>query len=219
MIVYCFNNTRKLDLRSTYRRSWFWKKDHLFRWSSFWSWRVCKQAKLWHLGHRKADASKTSHCLVWSWNQLAIQCFFASLSGPAIDLQKMLIWQKKSFFQMKLILILANKKNCRVWGIERSRRTQYDSLFGMDFGQEAQLGHFSSKMSKEWPLHSMLNNFLFTNIEEENIGNIWFQQDGSTSHTSETTLDVLRPIFEDCIVVWPPRSELRFSNVVRCRQR
>ena len=42
-----------------------------FRWSSFWSWRVCKQAKLSQLGHRKparlhlkADASKTSHCLV-----------------------------------------------------------------------------------------------------------------------------------------------------------
>ena len=44
---------------------------HLFRWSSFWSWWVCKQAKLLHLGHRKparmhwkADALKTSHCLV-----------------------------------------------------------------------------------------------------------------------------------------------------------
>ena len=24
-----------------------------FRWSSFWSWRICKQAKLSHLGHRK----------------------------------------------------------------------------------------------------------------------------------------------------------------------
>ena len=46
---------------------------HLFRWSSLWSWRVCKQAKLSHLGHRKparvhwkADAAKTSHCLVWT---------------------------------------------------------------------------------------------------------------------------------------------------------
>ena len=47
------------------------KKKHLFRWSSFWSWRVCKQTKLSHLGHRKplrihwkADAPKTSYCLV-----------------------------------------------------------------------------------------------------------------------------------------------------------
>ena len=46
-------------------------KNHLFRWSSFWFWRVCKQAKLSNLGHRKpaqihwkADAPKMSHCLV-----------------------------------------------------------------------------------------------------------------------------------------------------------
>ena len=58
----------------------------------------------------------------------------------------------------------------------------------------------------------MLNEFLFTKIEEEDIGNIWFQQDGATCHTAEATLDVLRPVFEDHIisrradVVWPPRS-------------
>ena len=43
----------------------------------------------------------------------------------------------------------------------------------------------------------MLNAFLFRKIEEENIGNIWFQQDGATWHTAEATLDVLRHIFED----------------------
>ena len=51
----------------------------------------------------------------------------------------------------------------------------------------------------------MLNEFLFTKIEEEDIGYIWFQQD-------EATLDVLRPVFEDQIisrrahVIWPPPS-------------
>ena len=69
--------------------------------------------------------------------------------------------------------------------------------------------HFSSKMSKERPLQSI---FLFTKIEEENIGNIWFQQDGATCHIAEAIVDVLRRFFEDHIisrkvdVVWPPRS-------------
>ena len=51
---------------------------------------------------------------------------------------------------------------------------------------------------------AMLNEFLFKKIEEEDIGNIWFQQ--------EATLDVLCAVFEDRIisrradVVWPPRS-------------
>ena len=32
---------------------------------------------------------------------------------------------------------------------------------------------------------TMLNEFLFTKIEEEDIGNIWFQHDGATCHTAE----------------------------------
>ena len=49
-------------------------------------------------------------------------------------------------------------------------------------------------------------------VEEEDIGNIWFQQDGAMCHTAEATLDVLLPVFEDRIisrrgdVIWPPRS-------------
>ena len=31
---------------------------------------------------------------------------------------------------------------------------------------------------------AMLNEFLFTKIEEENIGNSWFQQDGATCNTA-----------------------------------
>ena len=58
----------------------------------------------------------------------------------------------------------------------------------------------------------MLNEFLFTKIEEADIGNIWFQQNGATCHTAEATLDVLHPHFENRIisrrddVVWPSRS-------------
>ena len=58
----------------------------------------------------------------------------------------------------------------------------------------------------------MLNEFLFTKIEEEDIGNTWFQQDGTTCHTGEATFDVLRPGFEDRIisrradVIWPLQS-------------
>ena len=59
---------------------------------------------------------------------------------------------------------------------------------------------------------AMLNEFLLRKIEEEDIGNIWFQQDGAKCHTAEATLNVSRPVFEDRIisrradVVWPPQS-------------
>ena len=47
---------------------------------------------------------------------------------------------------------------------------------------------------------AMLNELLFSKIEEEHIGNIWFQQDGATCHTAEAILDYLRLVFEDCII-------------------
>ena len=59
---------------------------------------------------------------------------------------------------------------------------------------------------------AMLNEFLFTKIEEEDIDNIWFQQNGAMCHTAEATHDVLHPVYEDRIisrradVVSPPRS-------------
>ena len=47
----------------------------------------------------------------------------------------------------------------------------------------------------------MLNEFLFTKIEEEDIGNIWFQHDIALCHTAEATLTVLRPVFEDRLII------------------
>ena len=46
----------------------------------------------------------------------------------------------------------------------------------------------------------MLNEFFFKKIEEGDIGNIWFQQDGATCHRAEATLDVLRPVFKNRII-------------------
>ena len=41
---------------------------------------------------------------------------------------------------------------------------------------------------------SMLNEFLFTKIEEEDIDNIWFQ------HAVKATLDIMCPVFEEHII-------------------
>ena len=59
---------------------------------------------------------------------------------------------------------------------------------------------------------ALLNQFLITKIKEDDIGNIWFQQDSVTCLTVEATLGVLRCVFEDRIIsrradaVWTSRS-------------
>ena len=73
------------------------KNNHLFKWRSFWSWRVCKQVKLSHLGHRKparihwkANAPKTSPCLV----RILVQrhnCHFSSKMSKKRPFQSMAI--------------------------------------------------------------------------------------------------------------------------------
>ena len=89
-------------------------------------------------------------------------------------------------------------------------------LFGADFDRIIRPFFFENEQGETVTVNgeryrAMLNEFLFTKIEEENIGSIWFKQDGATCHTAETTLDVLRLAFEDRIisrradVVWPPR--------------
>ena len=58
----------------------------------------------------------------------------------------------------------------------------------------------------------MLNELLFSKIEEDNIDSIWFQQNGATCHTANVTIDLLHTVFENRIISrnsdvhWPPRS-------------
>ena len=137
-----------------------------------------------------------------------------------------ILTKKKSSFQLKPILILAGMQTIVAFGTQKtrmhtlkSRHIQNESLFGTDFSQEAFFGPFFFENRQREAVtvngdryRAMLNKFLFTRIEAEDIGNIWLQQDGATCHTVEATHDGLHPVFEDRIisrradVVRPPRS-------------
>ena len=53
----------------------------------------------------------------------------------------------------------------------------------------------------------MLNEFLFTKIEEEDIVNMWIQLDGATCYTAEATRDVLHIISRKADVVLTPDAD------------
>ena len=58
----------------------------------------------------------------------------------------------------------------------------------------------------------MLNEFLVPKIEEDNIDDIWFQQDGATCYTANVTINLLRTVIENRVISrnsdvnWPPQS-------------
>ena len=59
---------------------------------------------------------------------------------------------------------------------------------------------------------AILNEFLFPKIDEDDMDDIWYEQDGATCHTTNLTIDLLRTVFGNQIISrnsnvdWPPQS-------------
>ena len=124
--------------------------------------------------------------LIW----LCIRLNNAGLGGPAIGLQKMLILAKKIIFLDKAHFDLGgyvNKQNYRIWGTEnphayiKKAMHQKRVTFWCGFCFIGIIGPFFFANEQEEAVTgnsdrygAVLNEFLFTKIEEEDIGNIWF---------------------------------------------
>ncbi|GFW93768.1 putative DD41D transposase [Trichonephila clavipes] len=59
---------------------------------------------------------------------------------------------------------------------------------------------------------AMITNFFIPELNNHNVQELWFQQDGATCHTARATIDVLKDTFGDRLISrfgpvnWPPRS-------------
>ncbi|GFS78024.1 putative LOC100569746 [Trichonephila clavipes] len=58
----------------------------------------------------------------------------------------------------------------------------------------------------------MITNFFIPELNNHDVKELWFQQDGATCHTARATIDLLKDTFGDSLfsrfgpVNWPPRS-------------
>ncbi|GFV46384.1 histone-lysine N-methyltransferase SETMAR [Trichonephila clavipes] len=59
---------------------------------------------------------------------------------------------------------------------------------------------------------AMITNFFIPELNNHDVQELWFQQDGATCHTARATIDLLKDTFGDRLisrfgpVKWPPRS-------------
>ncbi|GFX42701.1 DUF4817 domain-containing protein [Trichonephila clavipes] len=59
---------------------------------------------------------------------------------------------------------------------------------------------------------AMINNFFIPELNNHDVQELWFQQDGATCHTARATIDLLKDTFGDHLISrfgpvnWPPRS-------------
>ncbi|GFT78424.1 uncharacterized protein TNCV_982001 [Trichonephila clavipes] len=58
----------------------------------------------------------------------------------------------------------------------------------------------------------MITNFFISELNNHDVQELWFQQDGATCHTARATIDLLKDTFGDRLISrfgpvnWPPRS-------------
>ncbi|GFW92589.1 uncharacterized protein TNCV_519061 [Trichonephila clavipes] len=58
----------------------------------------------------------------------------------------------------------------------------------------------------------MITNFFIPELNNHDVQELWFQQDGATCHTARATIDLLKDTLGDRLisrfgpVIWPPRS-------------
>ncbi|GFU03027.1 hypothetical protein TNCV_2457261 [Trichonephila clavipes] len=76
-----------------------------------------------------------------------------------------------------------NKQNCRIWSEVNGDRYR-----------------------------AMITNFFIPELNNHDVQELWFQQDGATCHTARATIDLLKDTFGDRLISrfgpvnWPPRS-------------
>lgn len=119
-----------------------------------------------------------------------------------------------------------NSQNCRIWGSENPHAIVQRSLkpprvtVWCGFSAKGVIGpyFFEDEEGKTVTVtglryREMLETFLWPELDSQQLGNeIWFQQDGATSHTASATMAILKEKFPRRLlslggdISWPPRS-------------
>ncbi|GFV62433.1 putative transposable element [Trichonephila clavipes] len=118
-----------------------------------------------------------------------------------------------------------NKQNCRIWSesnpqgyvetpLHPEKLTVWCALWaggiiGPYFFKNDE-GHNVTVYGDRY--RAMITNFFIPELNNHDVQELWFQQDGATCHTARATIDLLKDTFGDHLISrfgpvnWPPRS-------------
>ncbi|GFW33717.1 putative transposase [Trichonephila clavipes] len=123
-----------------------------------------------------------------------------------------------------------NKQNCRIWSeanpqvyvetpLHPEKLTVWCALwaggiigpsFKNDEGHNVTVGKNGGQNGDRY--RAMITNFFIPELNNHDVQELWFQQDGATCHTARATIDLLKDTFGDRLISrfgpvnWPPRS-------------
>lgn len=138
------------------------------------------------------------------------------------DFSKRIIFSDEAHFHLDGYV---NRQNCRIWGHENPREIHEKAMHpqrvtvwcGLWAGGVIGPYFFEDENGQGVTVNgdryrAMINNFLWPEITDMNLNDMWFQQDGATCHTANETMNLLASKFRGRILSrngdanWPPRS-------------
>ncbi|GFX94261.1 putative transposable element [Trichonephila clavipes] len=118
----------------------------------------------------------------WAQNEIAV----------VPDFHKRILFSDEAHFWLNGYV---NKQNCRIWS---EANPQVDE------------GHNVTVNGDRY--RAIITNFLILELNNHDVQELWFQQDGATCHIGRATIDLLKDTFGDRLISrfgpvnWPPRS-------------
>ncbi|GFX18166.1 putative DD41D transposase [Trichonephila clavipes] len=161
--------------------------------------------------HFKYDQTRRRF-VEWAQNEIAV----------VSDFHKRILFSDEAHFWLNGYV---NKQNCRIWNeanpqvyvetpLHPETLTVWCALWaggiiGPYFFKNDE-GHNVTVNGDRY--RTMITNFFIPELNNHDVQELWFQQDGATCHTARATIDLLKDTFGDRLISrfgpvnWPPRS-------------
>ncbi|GFX06537.1 transposable element Tc3 transposase [Trichonephila clavipes] len=148
----------------------------------------------------------------WAQNEIAV----------VSDFRKRILFSNEAYFWLNGYV---NKQNCRIWSeanpqvyvetpLHPEKLTVWcalwaDGIIGPYFFKNDE-GHNVTVNGVQY--RAMITNLFIPELNNHDVQELWFQQDGATCHTARATIDLLKDTFGDRLISrfgpvnWSPRS-------------
>ncbi|GFW34186.1 DUF4817 domain-containing protein [Trichonephila clavipes] len=160
--------------------------------------------------HFKYDQARRRF-VEWAQNEIAV----------VPDFHKRILFSDEAHFWLNGYI---NKQNCRIWSeanpqvyvktpLHPEKLTVWCALWaGGIIGPYFQNDEGHNVTVNGDRYRAMITNFFIPELNNHDVQELWFQQEGATCHTARATIDLLKDTFGDRLISrfrpvnWPPRS-------------